>query len=120
VNLAASLAWHFSHENAEISFVIPGSAPDDDLHELLARLAVIAPLAAEPGAVGKTKIQKGALRDEHLLDENALKQLDLSQLGPSPSDQYNIVLRARPKGSIPTELWNSSHFVFIGEDGGKP
>src|SRR5712692_3716542 len=43
VNLAASLAWHFSAQDAELSFVVPGHARGDDLHEFLARLAVIEP-----------------------------------------------------------------------------
>jgi hypothetical protein len=29
--------------------------------------------------------------------------------------EYNIVLTARPQGSLPTALWNSSYFIFIGE-----
>src|ERR1700757_2725114 len=43
VNLAASLAWHFSAQDAELSFVVPGQARGGDLHEFLARLAVIEP-----------------------------------------------------------------------------
>ncbi len=32
------------------------------------------------------------------------------------SDEYNIMVTARPRGSLPTALWNSSYFVFAGED----
>jgi hypothetical protein len=32
------------------------------------------------------------------------------------SDDYNIVITARPRGSLPTALWNSSYFVFTGDD----
>ena len=31
-----------------------------------------------------------------------------------PSDDYNIILTTRPRGSIPTALWACSYFVFIG------
>jgi len=31
------------------------------------------------------------------------------------SDEYNIVVTARPRGTIPTALWNTSYFVFIGQ-----
>ena len=31
------------------------------------------------------------------------------------SDAYNIVITARPRGSLPTPLWNSSYFIFAGE-----
>src|ERR1700692_4366207 len=43
VNLTASLAWHFSTQAAEVSFVIPGHGRGVELHEFLARLAVIEP-----------------------------------------------------------------------------
>jgi uncharacterized protein (DUF58 family) len=114
VNLAASLAWHFSEEeNAEISFVVPGCVPSGDLHEFLARLAVIAPMATEEDAVEENRKQKNALAMQPGGD--VVRQLQLADLGPSRSDQYNIVLTARPRGSIPTVLWNCSYFVFVGE-----
>src|SRR5271170_680255 len=43
VNLAASLAWHFSEQDAEVLFVVPDHGRGADLHEFLARLAVIEP-----------------------------------------------------------------------------
>ena len=43
VDLAASLAWHFSTQEAEVSFVVPGRPRTRDLHEFLAWLAVIEP-----------------------------------------------------------------------------
>jgi uncharacterized protein (DUF58 family) len=104
VSLAASLAWHFSEQDAEVSFVVPGHDRGVDLHEFLARLAVIEPVI-EP-------------------------QKD-SQAGPSPqmdglreanlggTGEYNIILTARPRGSLPTTLWNCSYFVFLGEDAGS-
>jgi uncharacterized protein (DUF58 family) len=96
VNLAASLAWHFSSEDAEISFVVPGYGRGADLDEFLARLAVIEP-QKEP--------QAGFLR------EDVLRAIDLGSTG-----EYNIVLTARPRGSLPTALWNCSYFVFLSAD----
>ena len=31
------------------------------------------------------------------------------------SDDYNIVLTTRPRGSIPTGLWNCSYVIFVDE-----
>jgi len=118
VNLAASLAWHFSEENAEVSFVVPGSAPSGDLHQFLAKLALIAPVEPRKNAVGEAgkdnEKDHNPKRARHGADDMA-RQLELADLGPGPADQYNIVLTARPQGGIPTALWNSSYFVFIGE-----
>ena len=99
VDLTASLAWHFSTQEAEVSFVVPGRPRTRDLHEFLAWLAVI-----EPGMIGSESGQAAAA-DDGLRDMN---------LGGS--DDYNIVITARPRGSLPTALWNSSYFVFAGDD----
>jgi uncharacterized protein (DUF58 family) len=93
VNLAASLAWHFSTQDAEVSFVLPGHARSNDLHEFLGRLAVIEPQTA-PDPQG-----------------DVLRGIDLGSSG-----EYNIVLTSRHRGSLPTALWNSSYFVFLGSE----
>jgi uncharacterized protein (DUF58 family) len=93
VNLAASLAWHFSEQDAELSFVVPGHSRGTDLHEFLARLAVIEPQAAPDPQI------------------DVLRQADLGASG-----EYNIVLTVRPRGSLPTAWWNCSYFVFLGAD----
>ena len=95
VNLAASLAWHFSSQDAEVSFVVPGYGRGADLHEFLARLAVIEPLKDAQAGPG--------------LRADVLREIDLGSSG-----EYNIVLTARPRGSLPTALWNCSYFVFLG------
>jgi uncharacterized protein (DUF58 family) len=105
VNLAASLAWHFSSQDAEVSFVVSGHGRGADVHEFLARLAVIE-ARADPQA-GKGP-QAGMLRS--IPREDALQEISLGSTG-----EYNIVLTARPRGSLPTALWNSSYFIFIGE-----
>jgi uncharacterized protein (DUF58 family) len=112
VNLAASLAWHFSEEHdAEVSFVIPGGIQSQDLHEFLRCLAVIQPLGdgkAEVPVPGKKAVTPARTADVFF---------DLSSGG---LDQYNIVLTARARGSVPTALWNCSYFFFIGEEGAAP
>jgi len=99
VNLAASLAWHFSEQNAEVSFVIPGQARGLDLHEFLARLAVIEPRGDQ------TEAQAG------MSQVDTIRDLNLENSG-----EYNIVLTARSHGSLPTAWWNCSYFVFLGEE----
>ena len=102
VNLAASLAWHFSTQDAEVSFVVPGQGRGTDLHEFLAQLAVIEPLGAtRPGQAPWAGRQR----------EDALPEIGLG------NGEYNIVLTARPHGSLPTAWWNCSYFVFLGGEG---
>ena len=52
VDLTASLAWHFSTQEREVSFAIPGRPRTRDLHEFLAWLAVIEPgmIAGDPSS----------------------------------------------------------------------
>ncbi len=84
VALAASLAWHFSGENTELSFSAAGYAGSDDLYDFLAYLALVEP------ASGKS----------------VLEEL-------SVTDDYNLVFTAKQRGSIPTALWDTSYFVFL-------
>jgi uncharacterized protein (DUF58 family) len=104
VNLAASLAWHFSSQDAEVSFVVPGHGRGTDVHEFLARLAVI---QAHPDAE-VPRPQNGSARN--VSQEDVLREINLGSTG-----EYNIVLTARPRGILPTALWNCSYFVFLGE-----
>lgn len=87
VQMAASLAWHFSQQDAELNFAAAGLKASDDVYDFLAYLALVSP--AESG--------NGFLQDL------------------PASDAYNIILTARPRGSLPTELWAKSYFVFIAE-----
>lgn len=93
VDLAASLAWHFEAQGAEVSFQVPGRLRTRDIHQFLSALAVI-----EPSDGGT----------EHAEDPAS------AGVRP-PSDEYNIVVTARQAGSISTALWNTSYFVFAGE-----
>ena len=92
VALAASLAWHFATEDTDLTFAAPGYRGAPDIYDFLAYLALVGPQ------------ESGSL----------LETLEMT-------DDYNVILTARPRGSIPTALWACSYFVFIenpGESGG--
>jgi uncharacterized protein (DUF58 family) len=86
VELAASLAWHFSGEQTELLFVAPGYNGSDSIYDFFEYLADVKP---ESGA-------------------SVLDKLDVT-------DDYNLVFTARPRGSVPTPLWQSSYFIFMNE-----
>jgi len=100
VDLAASLAWHFSNEAAEVSYIIPGRPRSSDLHEFLAWLALVEPRGAVKEFPAKEQQEKGS----H----------DIFAALNGSVDEYNIVVTPRSRGTIPTALWNSSYFVFVG------
>ncbi len=91
IDLAASLAWHFAGENTELSFAAPGYQAENEIYEFLRYLALAAPRPAEEAS-------------ESLLDELHV------------TDDYNVILTARPRGSIPTGLWTCSYFLFFGDE----
>jgi uncharacterized protein (DUF58 family) len=91
VDLTASLAWHFSNEAAEVSFLLAGSPRTRDLHEFLAALAIVKARAEGPETA----------------TSDPLRAMNVT-------DEYNIVITARPRGSMPTHLWSASYFVFVG------
>jgi uncharacterized protein (DUF58 family) len=90
VALAASLGWHFAEEPTELSFAAPGYGGSDDIYEFLRYLALVEPRAGQPS--GKSML-------DHL----------------EVTDDYNVILTARPRGSIPTRLWTCSYFVFMNQ-----
>jgi uncharacterized protein (DUF58 family) len=91
VALAASLAWHFTAENTKLSFLAQGYKGGADVYDFLAHLAVIQP-------------------------DNAPSLVE----GLSLTGDYNIILTARPHGTIPTSLWAYSYFVFLGDESSVP
>ena len=96
VNLTASLGWHFSTQGAEVSFVIAGQGRGTDLHEFLARLAVINP---------QRNFRDGSSSRSNLIEE----------IKAEGGGEYNIVISARSRDSLPSALWNCSYFVLLGE-----
>ncbi len=89
VDLAASLAWHFSTQEAELSFVVPGRPRTRDLHEFLAWLAVIEPGTNEADS---RRTQRKRAGEKRLQSGDALREMNLSQFrrlqyrdhGPAP------------------------------------
>jgi len=84
VSLTASLAWYFAQSDAQLSFAGQGYNGSNDVYEFLRYLGMI-----QPGDRGRL-----------------LEDLDVT-------DDYNIVVTARPRGSISTNLWASSYFLFM-------
>lgn len=86
IALAASLGWHFSGENTDLSFEAQGLDGVQDIYTFLQYLALVQPAN----------------------DESQLERLQVS-------DDYNVIFTARPRGSIPTSLWACSYFIFMNE-----
>lgn len=110
VGLAASLAWHFSSQNAEVSFVIPGRAKTPDIYEFLGCLAVIEPEKEQDGKPAKPQDEKsvaGMPPNQGIVP--------FANWCSADSGEYSIVLTGRPRGSMPNDLWSSSYFVFLAE-----
>jgi uncharacterized protein (DUF58 family) len=84
VALAASLAWHFAADTTELSFAGPDYSGSTDVYEFLRYTALVQPSDAP----------------------SVLDSLE-------PTDDYNIVVTARKRGTIPTPLWNCSYFLFL-------
>ncbi len=84
VRLAASLAWHFYHEDVEVSFVAPGLEPTEDAFAFLRYLALVEPQEA-------TSV--------------------FSRL--RASDDYNVVVTARAAAEIPSALASRSYVIAL-------
>ena len=101
VEMAASLAWHFSSQDAEVTFLIPGRPRTRDLHEFLGWLALVTPIAAD--------LQTADCKSARTVGDT------LQEIALGPSDEYKIVITARPRGTVSTRLWDSSYFIFVGD-----
>jgi len=86
VRVAASLAWHFHHEDVEVSFVAPGLEPTADVFDFLRYLALVEPQEATP--------VYGRLR---------------------PSEDYNVIVTARDRSQIPAVFAASSFVISLGK-----
>jgi uncharacterized protein (DUF58 family) len=87
VSLAASLAWHLADGMTEISFAAPGYSGPGEALSFLKYLAIVEPQA---------------------------QALPLESLTAGGS--YNLVITARRRGSIPTQLWADSYFIFAAKN----
>jgi uncharacterized protein (DUF58 family) len=82
VHLAASLGWHFYHEDAEISFVASGLGPTSDIFAFLRHLALVEP-------------------------QEATSVIDRLQ----PSGDYHVIVTSRDRSEIPPSLLARSYVV---------
>src|SRR3984893_2231606 len=88
VCVAASLGWHFHHEDVEVSFVAPGLEPTEDVFAFLQYLALVEPR-----------------------EETAV----FSRL--RASDDYNLIVTTRSAADIPPVLAARSYVVSMGSVG---
>ena len=86
VHLAASLGWHFYHEDVEVSFVAPGLEPTEDVFAFLHYLALVEPQEA-------TSVLH-RLRD---------------------SDDYNVIVTSLERGDLPAALAARSYLISPGQ-----
>jgi uncharacterized protein (DUF58 family) len=117
VTFCACLAWHFYEINSEMQFLtdrkVTPMAPAaeiiyDVLHELAfvePRVALPAVASAQPGLPGVVPVPAGAEAGAH--EGKFLLEL------ADEADIFKIILTSQPRGSIPTNLWTSSYFVFL-------
>jgi uncharacterized protein (DUF58 family) len=90
VELAASLAWHFTEENADVSFFVAGQGWSRDVHEFLAWLAMVQPREEKSGA---------------------------KDVPPEAEvDAYSFVLTARSREILPSALADRSFLIFFRDE----
>jgi uncharacterized protein (DUF58 family) len=89
VQLAASLAWRFADGSTELAFFAETGREYRDVFDMLRYLATV-----QPG-------------------EQQSPVLDL--LSRVPSDDYNLILTARRRGTIPGDIWAHSYCIFLAE-----
>jgi uncharacterized protein (DUF58 family) len=87
VRLAASLGWHFHHEDVEVSFVAPGLEPTEDVFTFLRYLALVEPQEATPV---------------------------FSRL--RASEDYNLIITARAAAEMPAALAARSYVISLAAD----
>lgn len=95
VAFCACLAWHFYEIGAMMRFVTDGfetsmSPAAEIIYPILEKLALVEPV------LGDVPDTESLFRDS-----------------PSATEGFRIILTCRPRGSIPTEQWGSSYFVFM-------
>jgi len=86
VSLAASLGWHFYHEDIEVSFVAPGLEPTEDVFAFLRYLALVEPREATPV---------------------------FSRL--RASEDYNLIVTAHAAADLPAALAARSYVISLAE-----
>jgi uncharacterized protein (DUF58 family) len=95
VTFCAALAWNFHERDALLEFRSAGAstplAPaSENIFSILRHLALVQPVAPE-----------------------SQPEL-LTQLAADP-ESFKIIVTSQPRGSIPSELWNTSYIVFASD-----
>lgn len=85
VQLAASLGWHFHHEDVDISYVAPGLEPTSDIFAFLHYLALIEPQDAT----------------------SVFERLRVSE-------DYNVIVTSRDRSQVPPNLAARSYVITLG------
>jgi uncharacterized protein (DUF58 family) len=108
VTFAASLAAHFSREGAELEFLSPQvhQPRGTGLQQLYRILRSLALAECQP-----------AQADEHGdLFADLCKSADRESLRAIVSEKtFKIIITSRPRGSMPSTIWRSSHLVYFDE-----
>ena len=108
VSLAASLAVHFSDEDAELELLtpreyVPRGMGTDHLYRLLRSLAVVSCETTASNASSDLRAELSGIlspqEQQHVLSDKVFK----------------IVITSRPKRSFPSAIWRSSHVIFFDE-----
>ncbi len=95
VNFCACLAWHFYEIDAQLQFATEGfltalSPAGEIVYPALERLALIEP------SVSATPPEQPLWTSSSLAKQG-----------------FRIILTSQPRGTIPTEQWGSSYFIFM-------
>lgn len=101
IEMAASLARHFTSEGSEVEFVTPSSrvppgSGNGHLYGILTELAVIEPTESDGD-------------DDHLFSWDLLDALP----GLSDDHRFKVLFTSAPKGSIPARVWRAAHVVYF-------
>jgi uncharacterized protein (DUF58 family) len=84
VSVAASLAWHFTGQNVELTYAAPGYGGEPHMYDFWVYLALVQPAEGE----------------------SILESLPVSS-------DFNVIITARKPGTIPTSLWESSYIIYM-------
>jgi uncharacterized protein (DUF58 family) len=95
VTFCAALAWNFHERDALLEFrsaeaSTPPAPASENIFAILRHLALVQPIAP-----------------------NSRPEL-LNQLAADPNS-FKIIVTSQPRGSIPSELWNTSYIVFASD-----
>jgi uncharacterized protein (DUF58 family) len=84
VSVAASLAWHFTGQNVELTYAASGYGGEPHMYDFWVYLALVQPAEGE----------------------SILESLPVSS-------DFNVIITARKPGTIPTSLWASSYIIYM-------